>query len=136
MKKKEIVINGKVVEVNDEFYKEYIKLENNEKYINRKEQKKGLFYYNSLDTEEMLGEEIISNPNEISVFDEVMKNIRNSKLREELKKLDLKEQKIIYLIFFKNLSERKVGIILKISQKNVNKIKNKVLVKLRKILDE
>lgn len=50
MKKKEIVINGKVVEVNDEFYKEYIKLENNEKYINRKEQKKGLFYYNSLDT--------------------------------------------------------------------------------------
>ncbi len=136
MKKKEIVINGKVVEVNDEFYKEYIKLENNEKYINRKEQKKGLFYYNSLDTEEMLGEEIISNPNEISVFDEVMKNIRNSKLKEELKKLDLKEQKIIYLIFFKNLSERKVGIILKISQKNVNKIKNKVLVKLRKILDE
>ena len=136
MKKKEIVINGKVVEVNDEFYKEYIKLENNEKYINRKEQKKGLFYYNSLDTEEMLGEEIISNPNEISVFDEVMKNIRNSKLKEELKKLHLKVQKIIYLIFFKNLSERKVGIILKISQKNVNKIKNKVLVKLRKILDE
>ncbi|WP_317368397.1 hypothetical protein [uncultured Tyzzerella sp.] len=130
MKKKEIVINGKVVEVNDEFYKEYMRLENNEKYINRKEQKKGLFYYNSLDTEEMLGEEIISNPNEISVFDEVMKNIEIESLKKAIETLNKKERIIIDLLFFKFLNEIEVAKILKMSNQNVNYLKKKILKKI------
>lgn len=48
MSKKEIYIGSKKIEVSKEFYKEYIKLQRHSKYINKKEEQKKLFYYNSI----------------------------------------------------------------------------------------
>lgn len=84
----------------------------------------------------MLGKEIISNPNEISVFDEAMKNIEIESLKKAIETLNKKERIIIDLLFFKFLNEIEVAKILKMSNQNVNYLKKKILKKLYKILKE
>lgn len=53
MKEKEYVIfiNGELVPVSKKVYETYYRSKNREKYLEKRDQKKGLIYYNSFDSE-------------------------------------------------------------------------------------
>lgn len=67
---------------------------------------------------------------------EVIDKIMYSKLREALKALDSDELKIIKGIFFSNKSERQLSKDMGIPQRTINYKKQKVLSKLKSLLED
>ena len=68
-----------------------------------------------------------------SVEDQIMKKIEYEQLHKFLLELSKKEQWLIQKLYFEERTEREVAAELKLSQKAVNKRKQKILEKLRKL---
>ena len=66
-----------------------------------------------------------------------VENLLNVELvKKALSFLDPEERELINLLFYQEKTEQEVGILLHISQQAVNKRKQAVLIKLRKLLKE
>ena len=57
-----IQVDGTVVEVTKAVYHMYYKMERRERHLEEKDQKHSLVSYHALDTEDVLGEEMLSTP--------------------------------------------------------------------------
>lgn len=65
------------------------------------------------------------------VEDELIKKCMIKQLYRAIKALETKERKVIYLIFFENMSERKAALRLGIKQYQVHRIKERALKNLK-----
>lgn len=71
-----------------------------------------------------------------SITDRLIKEEMLVKLAEVLEKLSEQERLLIYELFFKGKSERKLSAETGIPQKTLNDRKHKILLKLKKLIEE
>ncbi len=133
---KTIRVKNKDIKVSEEIFKGYWQEVRKEKYSKEKENKKIVLSYNALDKDDFLGEEILKNQEEASVEEIVIKRIEKSILSKAINELSKEEKIVIKLIFFEMMTEREVAKILNISQKNINKKKKAILLKLKNIISD
>ena len=138
-----LYINGQAVPVSEEVYRAYKHFERKEEYFTydlkaeKFSKKTASFLPSREDSYERLLE-----TNQQFVIQEVsvqvqVENLLNVELvKKALSFLDPEERELINLLFYQEKTEQEVGILLHISQQAVNKRKQAVLIKLRKLLKE
>ncbi|OUQ79812.1 sigma-70 family RNA polymerase sigma factor [Flavonifractor sp. An100] len=133
-KKYYLRVQGCLVEVTKDVYRAYYCMERHTRTLDEKDIRNGKVSYSDLDTKETLGEEMVPDLAAESVEDRAVKNVLLQKLRLCLTMLPLEEQKLIYALYYEELTEREYAQQIKLSQRAVNKRRHKILKKLRAML--
>lgn len=125
-----IYVNGNRIYVSDEVYKEYKKKLNHEEYLKRKDIKQGVFNFSDY------GKDILNiidtniDPEKI-----IETKMRIEDLYRALDSLNDKERAVIEALYFDKMSIRDLAKEKEVSIKNVFNFRNKVLNKLKEILE-
>ena len=126
-----IPLHGMLMEVSESDYKAFYKDKRRQKYLDERSAKNGDFSYDMLTTDEFNGEDILVDMASDTAGD-VENEIMLDNLQLEFKRLSEDEQKILYLIFSQQLSERAVAERFHVSQNAIHRRKVQILAKLRK----
>lgn len=125
-----IYVNGNRIYVSDEVYKEYKKKLNHEEYLKRKDIKQGVFNFSDY------GKDILNiidtniDPEKI-----IETKMRIEDLYRALDSLNDEERAVIEVLYFDKMSIRDLAKEKEVSIKNVFNFRNKVLNKLKEILE-
>lgn len=138
-----LYINGQAIPVSEEIYRAYKHFERKEEYFTydlkaEKFSKKTVSFLPSREDsyERLLEANQQFVIQEVSVQAQVEKLLDVEIVRKALSFLNPEEKELINLLFYQEKTEQEVGILLHISQQAVNKRKQAVLIKLRKLLKE
>ena len=136
MGKKEyhIYVRGKAVPVSEEVYKAYWKITEHEKYLQRKDWKHNVIPFSALDHDGHFVDNIIDEKIDLEKIVEVKMQIEE--LNKALATLTKKERELIEAIFYKEESLRSIGKKEKVSYQAIGKRRDKILEKLRKLLED
>ena len=126
-----IPLHGMLMEVPEDEYRTFYKDKRRQKYLDERSAKNGDFSYDMLTTDEFNGEDILVDMASDTAGD-VENEIMLDNLQLEFKRLSEDEQKILYLIFSQQLSERAVAERFHVSQNAIHRRKVQILAKLRK----
>ena len=130
-KKYYIYVKGKKVSVDKKVYFTYKKQINHENYLRHNRVKYKVFTFSDFE------ENVISNISDknMDVYYEVESKLEIQNLYKALSKLNNKEKEIIYLIYFENKTLREISKMKNISYTQIANIRNKILKKLRLLLE-
>lgn len=136
MGKKEyhIYVRGKAVPVSEEVYKAYWKITEHEKYLQRKDWKYDVIPFSAMDYDGHFVDNIIDERIDLEKIVEVKMQIEE--LNKALATLTKKERELIEAIFYKEESLRSIGKKEKVSYQAIGKRRDRILEKLRKILED
>ena len=130
---KELKVN---IEVSEVVYKEHCRLNDYEKYLQRKDKKNGRMLYSNLDNERILGEEMIADQNQLSTEEQVELRLLTEKLRDCLDMLSDGERELIQALFYDNLSERELSRKTGFHNMTIHNRKVRILKKLKKLMEK
>ena len=130
-RKYRIRVDGILVDVSEEVYHAYYSMERHTRTLDEKDIRNGQVLYSDLDTDELLGEEMLPNRNAEQVEDSAICRVLREKLHHQLAMLSAQDMELIQALYFECLTEREYAQRIGISQKGVNKRRQKVLEKLR-----
>ena len=141
-----IGINGKQVEVTEEVYLVYYRSKRRDRYYEHDikthtaiRDKAGIVTgyapskEDSLDRLICTGEDFVDNQK--STEDMVMASLMSDALHMALDMLSESNRALVDLLFFQNMTERQAAVVFGLSQKGINKRKAKILMTLRKVLE-
>ena len=138
-----LYINGQAVPVSEEVYRVYKHFERKEEYFTydlkaeRFSKKTASFLPSREDSYERLLETNQQFAIQQESVQDQVENLLNVELvKKALSFLNPEERELINLLFYQEKTEQEVGMLLHISQQAVNKRKQVVLMKLRKVLKE
>lgn len=138
-----LYINGQAIPVSEEVYRAYKHFERKEKYFTydlkaEKFSKKTVSFLPSREDsyERLLETNQQFMIQEVSVQVQVEKLLDAEMVKKALSFLNPEERELINLLFYQEKTEQEIGGLLHISQQAVNKRKQAVLIKLRKLLKE
>ena len=136
MDKKEyyLYVKGKAVKVSEEVYKAYWKITEHEKYLIKKDWKNNVIPFSALDYDGHFIDNIVDKSIDIEKIVEVKMQIEE--LNKALATLTKKERELIEAIFYKEESLRSIGKKEKVSYQAIGKRRDKILEKLRKLLED
>ena len=129
-----IKINGELINVSEEVYLTYYRMESRARYLERKDILHGKVLYSNLDTDETLGEEGIPDLNSESVEDAVIRRNMADKLHQCMERLPAPERELILEIFFNEKSESQIAKELGTNHQTINYRKQRILKKIQKML--
>ena len=129
-----IYVKGKAVPVSEEVYKAYWKITEHEKYLQRKDWKYDVIPFSAMDYDGHFVDNITDERIDIEKIVEVKMQIEE--LNKALATLTKKERKLIEAIFYKEESLRAIGKKEKVSYQAIGKRRDKILEKLRKLLED
>ena len=129
-----IYVKGKAVPVSEEVYKAYWKITEHEKYLQRKDWKYDVIPFSAMDYDGHFVDNITDERIDIEKIVEVKMQIEE--LNKALAILTKKERELIEAIFYKEESLRAIGKKEKVSYQAIGKRRDKVLEKLRKLLED
>ena len=129
-----IYVKGKAVPVSEEVYKAYWKITEHEKYLQRKDWKYDVIPFSAMDYDGHFVDNITDERIDIEKIVEVKMQIEE--LNEALATLTKKERELIEAIFYKEESLRAIGKKEKVSYQAIGKRRDKILEKLRKLLED
>lgn len=132
-KRKFIPLHGMLMEVNEEFYKDFYRQKDRDEYLTWRTKNKDVSY-NDYDTEDCSGEEILVAPDE-DVATQVTDKLMIEKLRSVLPLLSEEERLLIHRHYFENIPETELEKIYGISQQGISKRIKKIREKLRKLIE-
>jgi len=131
--------DGQRVEVTEEVYRAYYKMGRRERYLEERDASNGKVLYSDMDTTEMTGEESIPDLDSVSIDDSVVSSMLLEQLRKHLDSLSDSERELIDALFFSNdgdgMSEREYAVMSGIPRKTISDRKNRILAKLKKLLE-
>lgn len=127
-----IKVDGQLVEVTQEVYLTFYRMARRERFVVEKERRAGVVLYSDLDTDEMVGEDILPDPAQ-NVEEEAIAKALHSKLHECMACLPDSDRRLLQAIYFDGLTERQTGERMGLAQKTVNDRKHKALKELRKM---
>lgn len=130
-KKYYIYVKGKEVSVDKNIYLTYKKQINHENYLRHNRVKYKVFTFSDFEENIILN---ISDKN-MNVYYEVEYKLEIQNLYKALSKLNNNEKEIIYLIYFENKTLREIGKMKNLNYKQVANIRNKILKKLKLLLE-
>ena len=128
-----IYVKGKAVPVSEEVYKAYWKITEHEKYLQRKDWKYDVIPFSAMDYDGHFVDNITDERIDIEKIVEVKMQIEE--LNKALATLTKKERELI-VIFYKEESLRAIGKKEKVSYQAIGKRRDKILEKLRKLLED
>ena len=136
MDKKEyfLYVKGKAVKVSEEVYKAYWKITEHEKYLIKKDWKNNVIPFSALDYDGHFVDNIIDERIDLEKIVEVKMQIEE--LHRALNTLTKEERELMEAIFYKEESLRSIGKKEKVSYQTIGKRRDKILEKLRKILED
>ena len=136
MDKKEyfLYVKGKEVKVSEEVYKAYWKITEHEKYLIKKDWKNNVIPFSVLDYDGHFVDNIIDERVDLEKIVEVKMQIEE--LNKALAIFTKKERELIEAIFYKEESLRSIGKKEKVSYQAIGKRRDKILEKLRKLLED
>ena len=117
-----------------EIYTTYHQLKRRERYLEERDRDCGVFSYHALDTGELAGEELLSDPQAPTVEETAIAAILQRQLRRCLSLLPKPEQELLHALYFEELTEGQYAQRRGISQASVSKQRMKVLRKLRRMM--
>ena len=129
-----LYVKGKAVKVSEEVYKAYWKITEHEKYLQRKDWKYDVIPFSAMDYDGHFVDNIIDERIDLEKIVEVKMQIEE--LNKALATLTKKERELIEAIFYKEESLRSIGKKEKVSYQAIGKRRDKVLEKLRKLLED
>jgi len=129
-----LYVKGKAVKVSEEVYKAYWKITEHEKYLQRKDWKYDVIPFSALDYDGHFVDNIIDERVDLEKIVEVKMQIEE--LNKALATLTKKERELIEAIFYKEESLRLIGKKEKVSYQAIVKRRDKILEKLRKLLED
>ena len=121
----QLYAKGKAAEVTPEVYKEYYKLLEHEKYLDKKIRKNEYSYEGM--QEKGINFEFSHELRTESAEEQAMKNIQTEKLLKAVAKLGEHEQKLVAMHFYQNMSTREIGRLLGVSHSTVSKRIKKIV---------
>ena len=136
MEKKEyyLYVKGKAVAVSEEVYKAYWKITEHEKYLQKKDWKYGVIPFSSLDHDGHFVDNIIDEKIDLEKIVEVKMQIEE--LNKALATLTKEERELMEAIFFREESLKSIGEKEKVTHQAISGRRDKILEKLRKILED
>ena len=136
MDKKEyyLYVKGKAVKVSEEVYKAYWKITEHEKYLQKKDWKYGVTPFSTLDNDGHFVDNIIDERVDLEKNVEVKMQIEE--LNKALNQLTKEERELIEAIFFREESLKSIGEKEKVTDQAIGKRRDRILEKLRKILED
>ena len=129
-----LYVKGKEVKVSEEVYKAYWKITEHEKYLIKKDWKNNVIPFSALDYDGHFVDNIIDERVDLEKIVEVKMQIEE--LNKALATLTKKEKELIEAIFYKEESLRSIGKKEKVSYQAIGKRRDKILEKLRKLLED
>lgn len=129
-----LYVKGKAVKVSEEVYKAYWKITEHEKYLQRKDWKYDVIPFLAMDYDGHFVDNIIDERIDLEKIVEVKMQIEE--LNKALATLTKKERELIEAIFYKEESLRSIGKKEKVSYQAIGKRRDKILEKLRKLLED
>ena len=129
-----IYVKGKAVPVSEEVYKAYWKITEHEKYLQRKDWKYDVIPFSAMDYDGHFVDNITDERIDIEKIVEVKMQIEE--LNKALATLTKKERELIEAIFYREESLRSIGKKEKVSYQAIGKRRDKILEKLRKLLED
>ena len=130
--KKFLPMYGMIMEVDEDFYKDYYRQKDRDEYLTWRTKNKDISY-SDYDTEEFNGEDLLVDPNE-DVEKRVVDKLMAEQIRRVVSLLPSEEQELIEALFFRGYSERQWSKISGIPQRTICYRKNVILQKLKKII--
>ena len=129
-----ISLHDMLMEVDEAYYIEFYREQRREKYLRERAIEKGDVYYNSLDTEDFCGEEILIDPDE-DVAEQVMDKLMIEKLHSVLPLLSEDEYVLIHKHYFENIPETELAKFYGVSQQAISKRMLKTRAKLKNLIE-
>ena len=127
-------LHGMLMEVTPEEYQAFYKEQNRQQYINRRSIDRGDISYDMLTTDEKDGTNILVD-NAPDIVEQVEKRIMLDKLRTSLALLSEEELQMLISLFYLEITERDLAREYQISQVAIHKRKQRILEKLKKLLE-
>jgi len=132
--RKFIPLHGMLMEVTPEQYAEFYRAQNRQRYLDRRSAENGDISVDMLTTDEFNGTDIMIDTAE-PVDEQVIHKIMSDKLTECLSLLSEDEQELIHDLFYSGLTERDAAKKYAVSQVAIHKRKQRILQKLKKMMD-
>jgi len=129
-----LYVKGKAVKVSEEVYKAYWKITEHEKYLQRKDWKYDVIPFSALDNDGHFVDNIIYERIDLEKIVEVKMQIEE--LNKALATLTKKERELMEAIFYREESLRSISKKEKVSYQAIGKRRDKILEKLRKLLED
>lgn len=132
-KRKFIPLHGMLMEVTPEQYAEFYRIQNRQRYMDRRSADNGDISVDMLTTDEFNGTDILVDPGE-SVDELVIRRMQTNKLLDCLSLLEQAEQLLIRDLFYNGLTERDTAQKYGVSQVAIHKRKLRILKKLKNMM--
>jgi RNA polymerase sigma factor (sigma-70 family) len=129
-----IPVQGCLLEVVREQYTDFYRDKERWRYLQKLDTNHGLLFLDGFIDSEGNPLDFIADET-MDIAETVVHALMVDRLKAALPLLSDSEQSLIRAIFFEELSEREVGLKLGVTQSVVNKRKEKILMKLRKIME-
>lgn len=129
-----IKINGELINVSEEVYLTYYRMESRARYLDQKDIRNGKTLYSNLDTDEITGEEAIPDLEAESVEDAAIRKVMADKLHQCLDLLLANERELLIEIYFNEKSEVQIAKEMGMLQRTLNYRKHNILKKLQKMM--
>ncbi|KAB0575726.1 RNA polymerase sigma factor (sigma-70 family) [Fusobacterium naviforme] len=129
-----LYVKGKAVPVSEEVYKAYWKITEHEKYLQRKDWKHNVIPFSALDHDGHFVDNIIDEKIDLEKIVEVKMQIEE--LNKALATLTKEERELMEAIFFREESLKSIGEKEKVTHQAISGRRDKILEKLRKILED
>ena len=134
IEKRFIPLHGMLMEVSLDDYKEFYKNVERQKYLRKEAIRANEVSYNALDSEDMSGEDVLVDMSK-PVDEYVSDKLRLEEMLRCFGQLSKDDRALLHALFFDGKSERELARELEISQPAVHKRLQKVLVKLRSLMN-
>ena len=134
-KKYYIRVPEALVEVSEDVFKTSRYMDRHFQTLEEKDARNRVFSYDALDTEDMLGAELLPDPSSSNIEDQVIASMMAAKLRRCIALLPEEDRKLIRAIYYEGASEKDTGKLFGISQRAVSKRLHQILRKLQILID-
>ena len=136
MAEKYIKIHGKLIAVTEEVYYTYYHMDRQRRTQVEKERRRRIASYDALDTEDCLGVDLLADKESTAVEETAMIHILAEKLHCCIEQLPKPDQKLLYAIYFMELSEREFAKREGQHYMTIHDRKIRALKKLREMMDK
>ena len=129
-----LYVRGQKVKVSEGIYKVYWREREHEKYLEQVDRKNHLFFFSSLDHDGHYADNIVDASVDVEKIVETQMMIDT--VRKAISRLNTEERDIIERLYFNDETVRSVAKLKSITHPALIKRRNKILDKLRKLIEE
>ena len=130
-----IKIQGDLIEVSEDVYYAYFRMERQERWQEEKKQDHDVVSYDALDNGETVGAEAIQDMNSPGMEELVIANELEERLHNIVAALPKPERELIQAIYFEDIPVSDYAKRVGMSHRGINKQRKRILSKLKMLLD-